>query len=62
MSEDAPNVRVDREYMNELELYVTRMTLLRMADYINAATRSGAIYGQVILPPDQAAIKAGGAQ
>ena len=57
----APTVRVDRDYMNEVELYVTRMTLKRMADYINAATRSGAIYGQLVLPPEQAAIK-GGAQ
>lgn len=62
MAENAPNVRVDRDYMNEVELYVTRMTLHRMADMINALTRSGAIFGQVILPPEQAAIKAGGAQ
>ena len=56
----APTVRVDRDYMNEVELYVTRMTLKRMADYINAATRSGPIFGQVMLDPREASIKSGG--
>lgn len=46
--------RVDREALNEVELYVTEQVLYRLADSINAATRTGAIYGQIILPPEEA--------
>lgn len=59
MAGNAPIVRVDREALNELELFVMRQTLHRMADYINAVTKTGAIYGQIQLSPEEAAMKGG---
>ena len=53
----APAVRVDRDYLNETEIYVVEQILIRLADMVNAATKAGAVYGQVILPPDQAQMK-----
>lgn len=53
----APNVRIDSEFGNEAELYVTEQVLIRLADSVNAAVRTGEIYGQLILPPEQAAAK-----
>ena len=53
----APQPRTDREYGNMVELYVTEQVLYRLADMVNAATLAGAIYGQLILPPEQAALK-----
>ena len=50
-------VRVDRNYMNELELYVLRYVVMQLADLVNELTRAGAIYGQLILPPEQAQLK-----
>jgi hypothetical protein len=57
VAETAPIVRADRDWGNEVELYVQGQVLYRLADMINAATRAGAIYGQIILPPDEAARK-----
>ena len=57
MPETAPTVRTDAEWGNEVELYVTEQVLYRLADMINAATKAGAVYGQLILPPDEAAKK-----
>lgn len=59
MPETAPIVNVDRESMNALELRVAEIALHQIAEMINALTRKGAIYGQLILPQDQAARKAG---
>ena len=53
----APAVRVDRDYLNETEIYVVEQFLYRLADLVNAATKAGAVYGQVILPPEEAARK-----
>lgn len=53
-SDSAPNVRVDREWGNAVELYVTEQVLYRLADTVNAAVLAGAIYGQIVLPPDEA--------
>ncbi len=52
-----PTVRVDGEYGNEVEYYVTEQVAYRLADMVNAATATGAIYGQLVLPPEQAAAK-----
>lgn len=52
-----PNVRVDRNYMNDLELYVLEYVVMQLAEMVNELTRAGAIYGQLILPPEQAAAK-----
>ncbi len=57
MAKTTPAVRIDRDYMNELELYITEQILYLVADEINAATAAGPIYGQVLLPPEQAARK-----
>lgn len=54
MPETAPVVRTDADWGLAVELYVTEQVLWRLADMVNAATRAGAIYGQVILPPDEA--------
>lgn len=52
-----PAVRIDREYMNALELAITEQILYLIADEVDALTAAGAIYGQILLPPDQAARK-----
>lgn len=57
MAEAPVQPRVDRDYGNAVELYVTEHVLYRLADMVNAATLAGAIYGQLILPPEQAAMK-----
>lgn len=54
MPETGPIVRADRQWGEELELFVTEQGLFRLADAINAATKAGAIYGQIIVPPEYA--------
>lgn len=53
----APVISVDRTSLDELELRVCEIALYQMAAVINMATKKGAIYGQVILPPDEAQMK-----
>ena len=43
--------------MNALELKVIELSLYQMADVINRLTKKGAIYGQIILSDEEAALK-----
>ena len=52
-----PRPRVDGEYMKAIEREVTKAFLYRTADLINAVTRTGPIYSQILLPPEEAALK-----
>lgn len=56
-----PVVRVDRDAFNDRYLWAMEQVLHRLADAVNALTLSGAIYSQVSLPPEQAAVKRGDA-
>ena len=53
----APIIRVDREFLNEVELKLAEIALYQMAEMVNAIGIGGAIYGQLILPPDEAQMK-----
>lgn len=57
MAETAPKIRVDAEYMERVELYITEQVLIQLAEVVNAVTRAGKLYGQVFLPPELAARK-----
>lgn len=46
--------------MNNVEIEVAKDLLYWMADVINALVKAGAIYGQLVLPPQQAAAKRNG--
>ena len=50
----APVVRTDRLYMQDSEKDSIEVLLWGMGDMINSLTLAGAIYGQVMLPPEQA--------
>ena len=52
-----PRPRLDSEYANAMEMRVTEAFLYRMAELVNAMTRTGPIYGQILLPPEEAALK-----
>jgi len=52
MSREAPIVRTDSVWGTELQIYVTEQMLYRMAAMINSLTRTGPIFGQVLLPPE----------
>lgn len=54
MPQNAPVVRADREWGNQIELYATEQILIRLAKMIDAATLTGSIYTRLILPPDLA--------
>lgn len=49
-----PQIRIDREALNELELYLCEEMLYMIADQVNALTKAGPIYGQILLPPEEA--------
>ncbi len=57
MADEAQIQRVDHQYLNKMEMYLTEMTLNRAAEYIDSLTATGPLYGQVILPPIYAAAK-----
>lgn len=50
-------VRIDREWLNSVELDVMETLLYRIWDMVDAMTRTGGIYGQVVLSSDEAARK-----
>mgnify|MGYP001561844400 FL=1 len=57
MPESAPVVRNDRLYADDVILFCVYQTLVRGAEMVNSLTKAGAIPGQIILPPDEAARK-----
>jgi hypothetical protein len=57
MPEDAPAVRVDRDYFLEVERELLRAMLEHAAEFINGIGKGRAIYPNVILPPNEAAAK-----
>lgn len=52
-----PRPRIDREYAEKVEFRLEEAMLYKIAEFINAYTKAGAIYGQVMLPPEEAAAK-----
>lgn len=56
-SSATPAVRVDREWAISVQLQVTEQILYRCADMINAMTKTGAIYTQILLGPEMAEAK-----
>lgn len=52
-----PRPRIDADYSEEAEMAVTEAFLYRLAEMVNAKTRAGRIYGQILLPPEEAAAK-----
>lgn len=57
MAETAPVVRTDAAWGEDAELYVTEQVLYRLADMVNAATKAGRLYGQLLLGPEEALAK-----
>lgn len=57
MAVNAPIIRTDLEFLNEFEMQVAEIVLYYAADMVNMLARKGAIYGQLVLPPDMAARK-----
>lgn len=57
MADQAPMPRVDNAAMQEFEFYTTEQVLYIIADWIDALGKSGAVYPNLILPPDEAARK-----
>lgn len=55
--DNVPSVRIDREFLNSVELALTEQMLYRIWDVMDALTVTGAVYGRVILPPDMAEAK-----
>lgn len=53
-----PPVRVDRFYFQELELYLAQALLEICATMVNEIGKGGTIYPNIILPPQEAAMKA----
>ena len=49
--------RVDSQALRETERYTTEQILYLMADWIDALAKTGAVYPQIVLPPDEAARK-----
>ena len=56
-SANAPAARIDREWLNSVELDAFEAMLYAIWDIADALTLSRGMYGQVILPPEQAAAK-----
>ena len=52
-----PAVRVDREFFLEQERFLAEELLKLAATMVNEIGKGGAIYPQIILPPEQAARK-----
>ena len=50
-------IRGDNEAMKQQELQLIEFTLRQMAQVINNRVAAGAVYPQIILPPDEAARK-----
>lgn len=53
----APIINIDRVAMNEFQLRIAEIALTQMAWIVNMLTKKGAIYNQIILPPDEAQMK-----
>lgn len=57
MAENAPTPRVDNAALQDAERAVTEGVLYIMADWIDALAKSGAVYPQIVLSPEEAAQK-----
>jgi hypothetical protein len=47
----SPQVRVDREFGNEVERAVITAVVYAVADLVDLLTLTGGVYGQLIAPP-----------
>ena len=57
MADNAPIVRLDSQFLNEVELRTAEIALYQLADVVNWLVTKGAVYGQLVLPPEEAAMK-----
>ena len=53
----APTNRIDREWLNSVELDATESLLYGIYDLVDALTITRAVYPQVLLSPEEAARK-----
>lgn len=57
MATNAPIVRLDRYYFEEIKAQTVLITLHQLAEVVNYIGKGGAVFGQIVLPPDQARLK-----
>ena len=57
MADNAPQIDVGSRHLNEVELFLTRGTLSRIADFINRLSQDGPVWPLVILSPEEAELK-----